>query len=87
MSCKISLLSVAAYINGFTLWHYKLNECAPDEIPERFWDDAHGMMKVGDMILVSAGCEGGCQLYVNGTDSFAAGHVWTSIMSSTRSVS
>lgn len=47
-------LSVLAYANGFTLWHYKaLHISAPTRLG-CYFDPASEMLAVGDMILISA---------------------------------
>ena len=55
MSFAIRDLSVLAYANGFTLWHYKT---AADTLPAvqeaGYFDDAVDMLASGDMLLVSA---------------------------------
>ena len=61
MAFSIRDLSVLAYANGFTLWHYKagtgsLAETAGDD----YFADASDMMAAGDMILISAA--GGCRM-------------------------
>ena len=51
-------LSVLAYANGFTLWHYKApGSLAPVQAPG-FFDGAADMLASGDMMLLS-GPEGG----------------------------
>lgn len=55
MAFAIRNLSVLAYANGFTLWHYKASGDpltrvqAPD-----FFADAADMLADGDMMMVSA---------------------------------
>ena len=55
MSFVIRDLSVLAYANGFTLWHYR---SAADLLPAvqkaGYFDDAVDMLASGDMLLVSA---------------------------------
>lgn len=47
-------LSVLAYANGFTLWHYKLGpKTVSNATAPGFFNESSGMMAVGDMILVS----------------------------------
>lgn len=64
MAFAIRDLSVLAYANGFTLWHYKahditlLDVSAPD-----FFAEAADMMAFGDVVVVSAR-DGGTSLYV-----------------------
>lgn len=55
MAFAIRNLSVLAYANGFTLWHYKAGTdrlaavCARD-----FFADAADMLTAGDMLMISA---------------------------------
>ncbi|MBV9782995.1 MAG: hypothetical protein JO264_04170 [Acidisphaera sp.] len=59
MAFRIRDLSVLAYAQGFTLWHYKSGADALDEVAEPdFFADAADMLAAGDMMLVSA-CDGG----------------------------
>ena len=52
-------LSVLAYANGFTLWHYRNGNVSPNHCAlPNFFLDAQDMLSVGDMILVS-GAENG----------------------------
>ena len=54
MAFAIQNLSVLAYANGFTLWHYK---AARDEDAlvgsPGFFCDAGDMLNAGDMVMVS----------------------------------
>jgi hypothetical protein len=59
MNFAIRDLSVLAYANGFTLWHYKAgNESLDDVASDNHFRDASDMMAAGDMIMVSGakGC-------------------------------
>jgi hypothetical protein len=52
-------LSVLAYANGFTLWHYKAGDDKLEAVSsENYFADASDMMAAGDLIMVSApdGC-------------------------------
>jgi hypothetical protein len=55
MAFAIRNLSVLAYANGFTLWHYK---AAPDTLEQvgfpGFFSQASDMLVAGDMMMVSA---------------------------------
>jgi hypothetical protein len=62
-------LSVLAYANGFTLWHYKLARIA-DVLSPNFFRDAADMMAAGDHVHVSAP-EGGAVLAVTHVDEAA----------------
>jgi hypothetical protein len=77
MPCSIRELSVLAYAQGFTLWHYRANIATLAAAPTPpvtlataselgFFDDARDMLAPGDMIVVSA--RDGCgALWVAGT--------------------
>jgi hypothetical protein len=48
-------LSVLAYANGFTLWHYKAGKDSLEQVEIRdFFSDAADMLAEGDMMMVSA---------------------------------
>lgn len=55
MAFRIRDLSVLAYAQGFTLWHYKSGGDALDAVAKPgFFDGAADMLAGGDMMLVSA---------------------------------
>ncbi len=55
MAFAIRDLSVLAYANGFTLWHYKAGAEALAVVSgDDYFADASDMMAAGDMIMVSA---------------------------------
>jgi hypothetical protein len=61
---EASSLSVLAYAQGFTLWHYRAPRMRLGAVAsEGFLQDAADMLAPGDMVLVSAG-DGGRVLYV-----------------------
>ena len=48
-------MSILAYANGFTLWHYKAPKITRAEIMNaNYFGDAADMLSEGDMVLVSA---------------------------------
>jgi hypothetical protein len=64
MAFAIRNLSVLAYAQGFTLWHYKAAAAPLAEICSRgFFDGAADMMAAGDMVLISA-TDGGRVVFV-----------------------
>ena len=76
MAFAIRNLSVLAYAQGFTLWHYRANVptlastlVAPASVAEvsapGFFDNAADMLATGDMLLVSTP-EAGRLLFVTG---------------------
>lgn len=61
-------LSVLAYSNGFTLWHYKASNDSMAHVgSDDFFVDAGDMMAVGDMVMVSS-ANGGTQFCVTRAD-------------------
>ena len=72
MDFAIRNLSVLAYAQGFTLWHYCAGAARLDRVAEKgFFDDAADMFAAGDMVMVSA-TEGGRVLFVTGTKAGVA---------------
>jgi hypothetical protein len=51
MTLALRNLSVLAYANGFTLWHYKAGK---DRLDQVSFADASDMLGAGDLIMVSA---------------------------------
>lgn len=61
-------LSVLAYANGFTLWHYKASRTPLAEVAaDGFFSDASDMVAAGDFIIASAS-DGGRVLVVSCSD-------------------
>ena len=55
MAFTIRNLSVLAYANGFTFWHYKAGTETLDTVNRPgFFADAADMLAAGDMVMVSA---------------------------------
>ena len=55
MSFSLRNLCVLAYANGFTLWHYRAEADALDEVGgQGFFADASDMLMAGDMMMISA---------------------------------
>lgn len=70
MAFSIRELSVMAYANGFTLWHYKsLFQSLADVRKANFFVDAIDMMAAGDMILISAKDGGGLSVVTEVKDN------------------
>ena len=47
-------LSVIAYANGFTLWHYAANETLATIATAGYFNNVKTLMNVGDIVLVNA---------------------------------
>ncbi|MBV9251994.1 MAG: hypothetical protein JO227_22475 [Acetobacteraceae bacterium] len=55
MAFAIRNLSVLAYANGFTLWHYKAGADRLEAASETgFFSDAADMLVCGDIMMISA---------------------------------
>jgi hypothetical protein len=64
MAFSLRNLSVLAYANGFTLWHYKMQAGGPGDVAASgFFDEAGDMLASGDMMMVSSR-SGGAMLCV-----------------------
>ena len=46
-------LSVIAYANGFTLWHYKANETLTAITTSGYFSPVSSLMKTGDIMLIN----------------------------------
>ena len=74
MAFVIRNLSVLAYANGFTLWHYKAGRDHLAQVEKLdFFADAADMLAEGDMMMVTA-ADGGRMLSIA---SGASGEVAT----------
>lgn len=68
MAFKSKDLSVLAYANGFTLWHYTTTDAAAAVDTAGYFNDASDMLRVGDMLFANIdteGTPGGGIFYVN----------------------
>jgi hypothetical protein len=66
MKYTIRNLSVLAYAQGFTLWHYKLmGQTLVDTTIPGFWNN--GVFAVGDIIMIS-GAAGARQICITSTN-------------------
>jgi hypothetical protein len=73
MDFALRNLSVLAYANGFTLWHYKAageDKAAP--AAPGFFDPAGDMLAAGDMIMVSSPAGGRVLCVLPGQGSLVA---------------
>lgn len=46
-------LSVLAYANGFTLWHYSTNDAAAAVAASGYFNAASDMLRAGDMVIAN----------------------------------
>ncbi|MBR1545112.1 MAG: hypothetical protein IJ638_04170 [Alphaproteobacteria bacterium] len=54
MSMNSKNLSVLAYANGFTLWHYKTEDAKATVLVSGYFNDVANIFNVGDLIVVSS---------------------------------
>ncbi len=54
MAFAVRNLSVLAYAQGFTLWHYKADDVLDRIALDGFFDPAADLLASGDMMMVSA---------------------------------
>lgn len=58
-------LSVLAYANGFTMWHYKTDDYSTSvRAPNYFRGTQGDMLRPGDLVIVNAR-ESNCQAFVS----------------------
>ncbi len=74
MAFQTKDLSVLAYANGFTLWHYVTADpaVALTKAGSGYFDPAHAMLRAGDIILANARAGGrpsAAMLVVAGNES------------------
>ena len=58
MAFKSKDLSVLAYANGFTLWHYTTTDTAAIVDTAGYFNDASDMLRTGDMVFANTDTEG-----------------------------
>lgn len=56
MSFKVSDLSVLAYANNFTLWHYTTSDKSVND--DGYFDKSADMMRVNDLLIVNIDTDG-----------------------------
>lgn len=72
MAFQTNDLSVLAYANGFTLWHYRT---ADEEGGYDYFDPAHGMLRTGDIIMANFNVDGEIRSGLLAVSSNAGGRV------------
>ena len=53
MAFQNKILSVIAYANGFTLWHYKEAATLATITASAYFDSVKNLMNTGDIILIN----------------------------------
>jgi hypothetical protein len=75
MAFKSKDLSVLAYANGFTLWHYTTYDLATEVDNAGYFNTACDMLRVGDMIMSNIDTDGSPQAGILLVASNAGGTV------------
>lgn len=55
MKLDLNQLSALAYANGYTRWHYRTEHHLADMVQTGYFNNAAGMLRVGDRIDVTCG--------------------------------
>lgn len=58
MAFQSKNLSVLAYANGFTLWHYTTIDLATDVDSSGYFNSGTDMLRVGDMVFANVDSDG-----------------------------
>ena len=58
MAFESKNLSVLAYSNGFTLWHYATVDAAADVDTTDYFNEAADMLRTGDMVMANVDTDG-----------------------------
>ena len=64
MALNLQNLSVLAYANGFTLWHYRTELEAAELCADESLDPASDLIRPGDLIIASGGRAASADLLV-----------------------
>jgi len=75
MAFKAKDLSVLAYANGFTLWHYTTPDTAATVDTTGYFNGASDMLRVGDLVLANVDTGGTMQAGIFFVNANAAGVV------------
>ena len=75
MSMNSKNLSVLAYANGFTLWHYKTADAKATVIGEGYFNSVANIFTVGDLIVTSMSIEGTMETKIYVVSSISSGVV------------
>ena len=68
-------LSVLAYANGFTLWHYSSEDTSASVLAANYFDDAADLLRVGDIVVINADTDGTPETRISGVASTTASTV------------
>lgn len=80
MSMNSKNLSVLAYANGFTLWHYKTADAKATVSASGYFNDVANIFNVGDLIVASQSINGTMETTIFVVSSVEAGVVGVSVI-------
>ncbi len=75
MSMNSKNLSVLAYANGFTLWHYKTADAKATVSASGYFNDVANIFNVGDLIVTSMSITGTMETKIYVVSSIESGVV------------
>ncbi len=75
MAYQSKNLSVLAYANGFTLWHFTSIDTASAVEAANYFDDASALLRVGDLVLLNVDTDGTPETRIYGVSDITAGVV------------
>lgn len=75
MSYQSKNLSVLAYANGFTLWHYTSTDAASDIEAADYFNDAADILRANDLIVANVDTDGTVGSRIFGVSDVSAGVV------------
>ena len=75
MSMNSKNLSVLAYANGFTLWHYKTADAKTTVAASGYFNDVANIFNVGDLIVASMAITGTMETKIYVVSSIESGVV------------
>ena len=80
MSMNSKNLSVLAYANGFTLWHYKTSDAKTVVSASGYFNDVANIFNVGDLIVASQAITGTMVTTIYVVSSIDSGVVGVSVV-------
>lgn len=80
MSMNSKNLSVLAYANGFTLWHYKTADAKTTVSTSGYFNDVANIFNVGDLIVASLSINGTMETTIFVVSSVSGGVVGVSVV-------
>ena len=80
MKWKSKNLSVLAYANGFTLWHYKTADAKTTVAGEGYFNGVANIFSVGDLIMSNVSIEGTMETKIYVVSAITSGVVTVAVV-------